>query len=149
MAKTKQEILAILNKMSENTLMNTLGIVYSDVDLDKGYLAATMPVNPKVHQPMGLLHGGASAALAESLGSAASAMLVDREKFAVLGIELSCNHLKSKRSGMVTGEAKIIHQGRSTHLWSIEIRDEEGKLISHCKLNNMIVPNRKQAAKDD
>ncbi len=130
--------------MSNNTLMRTLGIEYTDVDLEKGYLEAKMPVGPQVHQPMGLLHGGASAALAESLGSAASAMMLDREKFAVLGIELSCNHLKAKRSGEVTGRAHILHKGRSTHLWEIEIRDEENKLISHCKLNNMIVPHRKQ-----
>lgn len=141
---TKKEILEALNKMSDNTLMRTLEIEYSDVDLEQGYLAAIMPVKPKVHQPMGLLHGGASAALAESLGSAASAMLIDRKKFAVLGIELSCNHLRSKQEGLVKGEARILHKGRSTHLWQIEIRDEEGKLISHCKLNNMIVPLRKQ-----
>lgn len=140
----KKEILAILNSMSEQTLMQTLAIEYSDVNLEEGYLAATMPVIPSVHQPMGLLHGGASAALAESLGSAASAMLVDREKFAVLGIELSCNHLRSKKEGVVTGKARIIHQGRSTHLWEIEIFDEQERLISHCKLTNMIVPRRKE-----
>ncbi len=140
----KEEILRVLNKMSENTLMKTLGIEYCDVDLEQGYLEATMPVNPSVHQPMGLLHGGASAALAESLGSAASAMMVDPEKFAAVGIELSCNHVRSKRDGQVKGEARLIHKGRSTHLWSIEIKDEKGQLISHCKLNNMIIPRRKE-----
>ncbi len=145
----KEDILAQLNAMSENTLMHTLGIEYTDVDLVAGFLEAKMPVRPLVHQPMGLLHGGASAALAESLGSAASAMLVDREKFAVLGIELSCNHLRSKKEGVVTGTARIVHKGRSTHLWTIEIKDESGRLISHCKLNNMIVPRRKENLKNE
>jgi 1,4-dihydroxy-2-naphthoyl-CoA hydrolase len=140
---TKKEILAKYNEMSEHTLMRTLEIEYTDVDTELGMLEATMPVNPRVHQPMGLLHGGANAALAESLGSAASVLFIDAEKFAVLGIELSCNHIRSKREGLVTGTATIIHKGRSTHLWEIKICDEEGKLLSHCKLTNMIVPLRK------
>ena len=130
---------------NHNTLMETLEIEYIDVATDPPMLKASMPVNPRVHQPAGLLHGGATAALAESLGSAASFMLIDREKSAVVGIELSCNHLRSKTEGMVYGTAKIIHQGRSTHLWEIEVRDEEDRLISHCKLTNMVIPNRKRS----
>lgn len=130
---------------NHNTLMETLEIEYIDVALDPPMLKASMPVNPRVHQPAGLLHGGATAALAESLGSAASFMLIDRKKSAVVGIELSCNHLRSKTEGMVYGTAKIIHQGRSTHLWEIEVRDEEGRMISHCKLTNMVIPNRKRS----
>ncbi len=124
--------------------METLEIKYTDVSLDPPMLKATMPVNPRVHQPAGLLHGGATAALAESLGSASSFMLIDREKFSVVGIELSCNHVRSKTEGIVEATAKIIHQGRSTHLWEIEVKDEAGKLISHCKLTNMVIPKRKQ-----
>ena len=135
----KEEVLAKYNLSSRNTLMETMAIEYTDVDLSTGMLQAKMPVNSRVHQPMGLLHGGANAVLAESLGSAASAMFIDREKSAVLGIEISCNHVGSKREGYVVGTANIIHQGRSTHLWEIRICDEEGKLLSHCKLTNMIV----------
>lgn len=141
---TKAEILDLFNKGNKNTLMETLSIEYTDVSLEPPMLKATMPVNPKVHQPAGLLHGGATAALAESLGSASSFMLIDREKFSVVGIELSCNHLRSKTEGMVEALAKVIHQGRSTHLWEIEVRDEQGRLISHCKLTNMVIPKRKQ-----
>ena len=140
---TKKEILAKYNQMSAQTLMQTLEIEYTDVDPVEGMLQATMPVNPRVHQPMGLLHGGANAALAESLGSAASLLFIDPEKSAILGIELSCNHLRSKKEGIVTGTASILHKGRSTHLWEIKICDEEGRLLSHCKLTNMIMPLRK------
>jgi len=140
---SKEEILAKYNQSREHTLMQTLDIEYTDLDIKTGMLEAKMPVNSRVHQPMGLLHGGANAVLAESLGSAASAMFIDREKSAVLGIEISCNHLRSKKDGYVVGTATIIHQGRSTHLWEIRICDEEGRLLSHCKLTNMIVPLRK------
>jgi uncharacterized protein (TIGR00369 family) len=140
---TKEEILAKYNQMSEHTLMRTLEIEYIDVDPEEGMLKARMPVNSRVHQPMGLLHGGANAALAESLGSAASVLFIDPEKSAVLGIELSCNHLRSKKEGFVIGTATIIHKGRSTHLWEIKICDEDGKLLSQCKLTNMIMPLRK------
>ncbi len=136
-------MLAAFNANSKNTLMETLGIQYIDVDAEQGWLKVSMPVGPKVHQPMGLLHGGASAALAESVGSASSVLFIDPKKFAVLGIELSCNHIRSKKEGMIYGVARIIHKGRSTHLWEIRIEDEEGKLISHCKLTNMIVPLKK------
>lgn len=140
---SKEEILARFNKSSEHTLMQTLEIEYTDLDIETGMLEAKMPVNSRVHQPMGLLHGGANAVLAESLGSAASVMFIDREKSAVLGIEISCNHVRSKKDGYVVGTAIIIHKGRSTHLWEIRICDEEGRLLSHCKLTNMIVPLRK------
>jgi uncharacterized protein (TIGR00369 family) len=91
---------------------------------------------------MGLLHGGATVALAESVGSAASIMFINHDKQEVRGIEISANHLKSKREGVVTATAKIIHKGRSIHLWEIKIVDEQGSLISLCKLTNMILPKR-------
>jgi uncharacterized protein (TIGR00369 family) len=137
---TKEEMLAAFNATVPNTLMETLSMQYVDVDVEQGLIKISMPVTPKVHQPMGLLHGGATAALAESVGSVSSVLYVDREKFAVLGIELSCNHIRSKKDGTVYGIAKLLHKGRSTHLWEIRVEDEAGKLISHCKLTNMIVP---------
>lgn len=137
----KIKTLEILNRISDNTLMRILKIEYTDAGED--FLTATMPVNSTVHQPMGLLHGGASVALAESVGSAASLILVDNDKFEVRGIEISANHVKSKRSGMVTATARIIHKGRSLHLWEIRIVDENESLISLCKLTNMVIPKRK------
>lgn len=140
MSFDKEKILQWCNDWSKNTLMETLEIKY--VDAGEDFLVATMPVNPRVHQPMGLLHGGASVALAESVGSAASIMFVNPERQEVRGIEISANHLKSKKEGMVTATAKIIHKGASIHLWEIRIVDENGKLISLCKLTNMILPRR-------
>jgi uncharacterized protein (TIGR00369 family) len=140
MILNKEEILQNFNKSSKNTLMETLEIEYIDVGED--FLTAKMPVNMRVHQPMGLLHGGASAALAESVGSAASMLFVDMEKQEVRGIEISANHLKSKREGEVFCTARIIHKGRSIHLWEIKITDEEGNLISLCKLTNMVLPRK-------
>jgi 1,4-dihydroxy-2-naphthoyl-CoA hydrolase len=136
----KEKVLALCNEWSKNTLMETLEIEY--IDAGEDFLTAKMPVNPRVHQPMGLLHGGASVALAESVGSAASIMFVNPEKQEVRGIEISANHLRSKREGIIFGTARIIHKGRSIHLWEIKIEDEEGKLISLCKLSNMILPRR-------
>ncbi|MBG6061607.1 uncharacterized protein (TIGR00369 family) [Flavobacterium sp. CG_9.1] len=141
----KEKILQYCNHVSKNTLMQTLGIEYTDAGED--FLVATMPVNPSVHQPMGLLHGGASVALAESVGSAASMLYVNSELSEVRGIEISANHLKAKRDGIVTATAKIVHKGRSIHLWEIRITDEKNALISLCKLTNMILPKRKSGDK--
>ena len=137
----KEKILHYCNEISKNTLMETLNIKY--VDAGKDYLVATMPVNSSVHQPMGLLHGGATVALAESVGSAASMLFINPELSEVRGIEISANHLKSKREGMVTATAKIVHKGRSIHLWEIKIVDEKDSLISLCKLTTMVLPKRK------
>ena len=136
----KQKILQLCNDWSKNTLMETLNIKYTDAG--EGFLVATMPVDSRVHQPMGLLHGGATVALAESVGSAASLMFINPERQEVRGIEISANHLKSKRDGIVTATAKIIHQGASIHLWEIRIADENNKLISLCKLTNMVLPRK-------
>lgn len=136
----KDKMLQLCNEWSKNTLMETLNIEYIDAGTD--YLVAKMPVNSRVHQPLGLLHGGATVALAESVGSAASLMFINPEKQEVRGIEISANHLRSKREGIVTATAKIIHQGRSIHLWEIKIVDENNKLISLCKLTNMILPSK-------
>ena len=136
----REKVLELCNEWSKNTLMQTLEIEY--IDAGEGFLTAKMPVNSRVHQPMGLLHGGATVALAESVGSAASLMFINPEKQEVRGIEISANHLKSKREGIVYCTARIIHQGRSIHLWEIKIVDENDKLISLCKLTNMILSRR-------
>jgi len=138
----KEKILQYCNLISKNTLMQTLNIEYTDAGPD--FLVATMPVNSTVHQPMGLLHGGASVALAESVGSAASFLFINSEQSEVRGIEIAANHLKAKRNGIITATAKIIHKGSSIHLWEIRITDENGTLISICKLTNMILPKRKR-----
>lgn len=135
---TKEQFLDISKKFSKNTLMETLDIEYVAVGED--YLTAKMPVTSKVHQPMGLLHGGATVALAESVGSAASILFADPEKYIIKGIEISANHLKSKSEGVVYATAKIIHKGRTIHLWEIRVTDEEDNLISLCKLTNIIIP---------
>jgi uncharacterized protein (TIGR00369 family) len=140
MAFDREKVLSICKEWSKNTLMETLEIEY--IDAGEDYLVAKMPVNSRVHQPMGLLHGGATVALAESVGSAASIMFMNPEKQEVRGIEISANHLRSKREGIVYATAKIIHQGRSIHLWEIKIVDENDKLISICKLTNMILPKK-------
>ncbi|WP_116788786.1 hotdog fold thioesterase [Flavobacterium psychrotrophum] len=146
MAFDKEKALKMCNDYSKNTLMETLEIVYTDAG--EGFLEATMPVNPRVHQPMGLLHGGASVALAESVGSAASLLFVNPEIQEVRGIEIAANHLRSKRDGIVTGTARIVHQGRSLHLWEVKITDEQGRLISLCKITNMVLPKKKILAEE-
>jgi uncharacterized protein (TIGR00369 family) len=133
--------LEILNSFIPNTLMETLDIFYTDVGDD--FLVATMPVSEKVFQPLGLLHGGATLALAESVGSTASHFLIDRDKFEIRGLEISANHLRSVRSGIVTATAKIIHKGRTTHLWEIRIVDEDKNLVTLCKLTNIVLPKIK------
>ena len=134
----KSQKLKALNTITKNTLMETLAITYTDVGED--YLVATMPVNSTVHQPMGLLHGGATVALAESVGSAASHMFIDTSAFIVKGIEITANHLKSKKEGMVTATATILHKGKTTHLWKVEVTDSDGAMVSFCKLTNIVLP---------
>ena len=136
----KEEMLQLCNQWSKNTLMETLDIEY--IDAGEDFLKAQMPVNSRVHQPMGLLHGGATVALAESVGSAASLMFINPERQEVRGIEISANHVRSKRDGMVYCTAKILHKGASIHLWEIKIVDEQDRLISLCKLTNMILSRR-------
>lgn len=120
--------------------MQTLQIEFVAVTEDS--LTAKMPVNSSVHQPYGILHGGATAALAETVGSCASALFVDTETKIVKGIELSINHLKSIKEGTVFGIAKPIHKGRTIHLWEIKIVDENQQLISICKLTNIILDKK-------
>ena len=136
MAFNKESVLNQLNDVCKNTLMETLSIEY--IDAGEDFLTAKMPVNSKVHQPAGILHGGATVALAESVGSAASRMVV-QDGQQIRGIEIAANHLKSIKEGWVFATAKIVHKGRTTHLWEIRITDEKGQLISLCKLTNIVL----------
>ena len=134
----KEKILKICNETTKNTLMETLEIDYIDVGED--FLLAKMPVTTKVHQPDGVLHGGAMVALAESVGSAASYIFLDASKFFVRGIEISANHVKSVKDGFVYAKAVILHKGRTTQLWEIKITNEADELISLCKLTTIALP---------
>ncbi|MCC5918235.1 MAG: PaaI family thioesterase [Cryomorphaceae bacterium] len=129
-------ILHELNVRTKDTLMGTLEIRYTAIG--NTYLEAVMPVNSRVHQPYGYLHGGASMALAESVASAASHVFAEPNK-KVLGLEFSANHLKTIREGQVTARAEIVHKGKTTHLWQIRITDQDNQLISLCKLTNIVL----------
>lgn len=137
----KVAILKAFNDSSKNTLMEVLGIKY--IEFGDDFLKAKMPVTTTVHQPLGQLHGGATAALAESVGSAASNFFIDRDQQFVNGIQLSINHLKSKRDGEIFATATIVHKGKTTHLWEVKVEDEEGNLIAVAKMTNIILTKRK------
>lgn len=126
-----------LNASSHKTLMQQLGIEY--LEKREGYIKARMPVDERTKQPMGILHGGASLALAETIGSVGSALLIDLNKFDIRGANINANHVGAISSGWVYGEAEIIHKGRYTHVWNITIKDENGRLISVSRLTNMII----------
>jgi 1,4-dihydroxy-2-naphthoyl-CoA hydrolase len=126
-----------IREFSRETLADTIGIRVTEIGPD--FLRATMPVNPKVHQPMGVLHGGASVALAETVGSVAATLCVDREKYVCLGQEINANHLRPISSGIVTATARPFHIGKRSHVWSIEIRDEEERLVCVSRLTMAVV----------
>ncbi|MBO0340789.1 MAG: hotdog fold thioesterase [Bacteroidota bacterium] len=138
MNEHKEKILSVCNEICKDTLMETLDITY--IDVGENFLLAKMPVTPRVHQPDGVLHGGASVALAESVGSAASYIFLDGQKFFVRGIEIAANHVRSIKEGFVYAKASILHKGRTTQLWEIKITDEEDRLISNCKLTTIALP---------
>jgi 1,4-dihydroxy-2-naphthoyl-CoA hydrolase len=137
---SKEDILAMAKSASKDTLMETLNIEVCDVGED--FLIAKMPVNKRVHQPDGVLHGGATAALAESVGSFAAHIFVDTKKYFIRGIEISCNHLKSMTSGTLYAKAQFIHKGRTTQLFDIRVTDEADNLISVCKLSTITLPKK-------
>lgn len=128
-----------LNAWSENTLMRPLGIVFTE--LGKDYLCASMPVDARTHQPYGLLHGGASAALAETLGSTAAGLCVGDDE-AVVGIEINANHLRGVRTGEVKGTARPLHVGRSTQVWEIRIENDTGQLVCISRLTVAVIAKR-------
>ncbi len=139
---TKEEMLELSKKVCKNTLMETLEIEFTEIGED--YLIAKMPVNSRVHQPDGVLHGGASVALAESVGSMASYVFLNTDEFFIRGIEISANHLKSIKEGWVFAKAIFIHKGRTTQLFEIKITDEAANLISIVKLTTIALPKEKK-----
>ena len=141
MLENKDIILREANKVCKNTLMETLNIEL--VDLGEDFLILKMPVNSRVYQPDGVLHGGATAALAESAGSMATHILLKDSSYIVRGIEITANHLKSVKDGFVYAKATFIHRGRTTQLISINITDDSNNLISHCKLTTISLPKSK------
>lgn len=126
-----------LNKLCKNTLIDHLGIEFTHWEENR--LTARMPVNQHTRQPMGLLHGGASLALAETVGSAGSLLLVDRDKYNVVGMQISANHIGQATRGYVIAEATLLHKGSKTHVWDIMITSDEGHRISTSRLTNMII----------
>lgn len=135
-----KKLLKAFNDRNKNTLMQTLDIEY--VAIGEDYLTAKMPVSSKVHQSYGQLHGGATAALAETVGSAASNFFIDSKNQFINGIQLSINHIKSKRDGVVYATAKNIHKGKSTHVWEVTIVDESEKLVSVAKMTNIVLEKK-------
>lgn len=136
----KQITIDGINPLGKNTMGEHIGLHFTEVGAD--YLVATMPVDHRTHQPYGLLHGGASAALAETLGSVCSALVIDPEKFICVGIEINANHVRSVRSGFVTGTCTPIHIGATTHVWDIRIKDERNKLVCISRLTVAILKKK-------
>ena len=138
----KNKILERANHAIKETLMSTLNMEFVDVGED--YITCKMPVNSRVHQPDGVLHGGATVALAESVGSFASKFFLDDPETTIRGIEISANHLKSIRSGEVYARASKIHLGKTIQLWEIKVTDEENNLISLVKLTTIAINKNKK-----
>jgi len=132
--------LARLNDWSANTMMEALGIRITAVGDD--WLAGSMPVDQRTHQPYGLLHGGASVALAETLGSTAAMLTLDPERELAVGLDINANHVRGVRSGTVTGTAKALHIGRTTQVWEIRIENEEGALVCISRITMAVIPAR-------
>lgn len=126
-----------LNEISKGTLGEALGIMITRVEM--GYVEGTMPVDERTRQPYGLLHGGASVALAETLGSVGSHFIAAPLGKIAVGVEINANHLRGKREGIVTGKARLVHKGGRMHVWSIDIVDETDALIATSRLTTMIM----------
>ncbi|PWK19730.1 PaaI family thioesterase [Xanthomarina spongicola] len=140
MPLSKKDQLVELNKINKNTLMETLKIEF--IDFGDDFLVARMPVNSKVHQPDGVLHGGATAALAESVGSYAAQLFSNLDEVFVRGIEITANHLKSVKSGYVYAKGTFLHNGRTTQLIDIRITDDNDNLVSICRLSTISLPKK-------
>ena len=125
-----------INNFNQNTLMSHLGIEVTDYT--ETLILGKMPVDHRTHQPMGLLHGGASAAFIESLGSIGSALMVDLKKQYIVGLEVNTNHIRGVKSGYVYCKATCVHKGRTTHIWSADITNEQGKLVSTGRLTVLV-----------
>jgi len=141
MQLTKEDMIAQANSICKSTLMETLNIEFTDFGDD--FVIAKMPVNPRVHQPAGVLHGGATVALAESVGSFAAHIFIDNDKYFVRGIEIAANHFKSIAEGTIYAKAKFIHKGRTTQHFDIKVTDDDNQLIASCKLTTITLPKSK------
>jgi 1,4-dihydroxy-2-naphthoyl-CoA hydrolase len=131
---------AELTAAGARSLSGHLGIAITELGAD--FVRGTMPVNAHTHQPFGLLHGGASVALAETLGSIGSMLCVDTERFMVVGQEINANHIRGKSSGLITATARPLHLGRTSHVWHIELRDEREQLVCVSRLTIAVVERR-------
>ena len=129
-----------LNKLSLNTIGEHLDIIFTEVG--ENYICGTMPVDNRTRQPMGLLHGGASAVLAETLGSIGSYLCVDMKTQACVGLTISCNHIRAAKSGLVTGKAVLMHEGGKTHIWNIDITNDQQQLICSSRLTVMVLDKK-------
>lgn len=127
-----------LNALGRGTLIEHLGIVFTGAGED--WVQATMPVEPRTRQPYGLLHGGASVVLAETLGSSAGNLCLDTRQQMAVGLEINANHLRAVREGTVTGTARAVHVGRSTQVWDIRIEDARGRAVCVSRLTLAVVP---------
>ncbi len=136
----QQPSLEQIAAVSRNTMMEMLGIRVTDIGED--YVRGTMPVDARTHQPYGLLHGGASVALAETLGSFAGMLTLDPAAEAAVGLDINANHVRGVKSGTVTGTARPLHLGRSTQVWEVRIEDEQGKLVCISRLTLALVPRQ-------
>jgi 1,4-dihydroxy-2-naphthoyl-CoA hydrolase len=136
--------LETINALNANSMVEHLGMRITDVGDD--YLRGTMPVDARTKQPFGLLHGGASVALAESLGSLAGTMCLDATKEMAVGLDINANHVRAITEGVVTGTARPLHLGRSTQVWEIRIEDERGKLVCISRLTLAVVPRQSPTA---
>ena len=130
-----------LQALSRDTLVDTIGIRVTEIGAD--FLRVSMPVSPRTHQPMGVLHGGASVALAETAGSLAANMCVDQALYVCMGQEINANHIRPVSSGIVTATARPYHIGKRTHVWGIEIRDEHQRLVCVSRLTMAVVDRPK------
>jgi 1,4-dihydroxy-2-naphthoyl-CoA hydrolase len=126
-----------LNGNRHGTLIGTLGILFTEIGAD--FVRGTMPVDTRTVQPYGLLHGGASVALAETLGSMGAAMCVDADEYQVVGQEINANHVRAARSGLVTGTARAVHLGGRTHVWAIEIMNDAQKLVCISRITMAVI----------
>jgi 1,4-dihydroxy-2-naphthoyl-CoA hydrolase len=138
--------LADIVDFGKGTMSEHLGMQFAE--LGDNYLKVTMPVDHRTMQPYGLLHGGASVALAETIGSVASALVIDHSKWLCVGLEINANHIRSTKAGLVTGTCTPIHIGASTHVWDIKIHDEQNKLICICRLTVAILKRRDPEVKE-
>ena len=133
----QSELLKEINKMSSNTLMETLDIVFTEIG--ENYVICKMPVNSSVHQPAGILHGGATAALVETVGSFASRYFIKDKDLAIRGVEITTNHVRSISEGFVYAKASNIHMGRTMQIWEVKVTDQSEKLISIGKLTTLAI----------